>query len=322
VAWPWSRKRDPEACARLRADAEVLIDEGDFETACDRLEEALAADPTDAAALLALAEVQLCELDDPDAALERLGRSTAVVNRLEGDDARHALWLEAEARATLGDPRAALALHERALAGAPDDAWHRAGRGQRLFELARFDEARLELEAARAAFARLDPPEEDPSTLYTLACLLERDDRVSDADRLFAQAEDLDPDAFARPVRLSTKAFDHAVEEALASLPDEFKAHLSNVVVQTLEVPPADMLRETGHDPLILGLYEGVNVADTYATEGPAVQPSRVTVYKRNVEKAATTRDEVVEQIRITVLHEVGHHLGYDDHGLDEIGLG
>jgi predicted Zn-dependent protease with MMP-like domain len=323
VRWPWSRKRDPEAAERLRAEAEAALDDGEGETARDRLEEALAADPADARALLALVEVLLCELDDPEAALERLGRSTALAGRLEGDDARHALWLEAEARATLGDPAAALALHERALASAPDDAWHRAGRGQRLFELARFEDARAELEAARAALARLDPPEDDPATLYALASLLERDDRLGDADRLFARAEDLDPDAFARPVRLSSRAFDRAVEEALASLPEEFRAHLANVVVQTLDVPPADLLRETGHDPLILGLYEGINVADTFAADGvPVQQPSRVTLYKRNIEKAATTRDEVVEQIRITVLHEVGHHLGYDDHGLDEIGLG
>lgn len=321
MRWPWSRKRDPEAAARLRAEAEALLDDGELESAHDRLEQALAADPADAAALLMLVEVQLCELGDADAALERLGGSTALLQRLEGDDVRHALWLEAEARAAIGDPAAALALHERALAAAPDDAWHRAGRGQRLFELARFDEARPELEAARAAFARLDPPEEDAATLYTLGALLERDDRVGDADRLFARAEDLDPDAFPRPVRLSTRAFDKAVEEALASLPAEFRAHLANVLVQTLEVPPAAQLRDSGHDPLILGLYEGVNVAETYAAEGPAVEPSRVTLYKRNIEKTAATHDEVVEQIRITVLHEVGHHLGYDDHGLGEIGL-
>lgn len=322
MRWPWSRRRDPEAAARLRAEAEELLDQGQVDPARERLEAALAADPDDGLAALSLADLLLCDLGDVEGALERLRRSGAALKKLGPEEALHAQWIEAEARADLGDHEGALAIHERALAAAPDDPWHRSGRGRRLFGLARFDEARADLEAAAEGFARLDPPEEDPATLYTLACVLERDDRVAEADRLFARAAALDPDGFSAPVRLSERAFDRAVEEALRSLPDEFRAHLENVVVQTVDVPPADMLLATGHDPLILGLYEGVNVADTYAVDAPAVQPSRVSLYRRNIEKAAATRDEVVEQVRITVLHEVGHHLGYDDHGLDEIGLG
>ncbi len=322
MRWPWSRRRDPDAAARLRAEAAALLEQEQVDEARARLEAAVAADPDDGQAALALVDLLLCDADDAEAALERLRRSGKALKTLAPADLSRARWLEAEARADLGDLEAALALHERALSAAPDDPWHRAGRGRRLFELARFDEARPDLEAARDAFARLDPPEEDAPTLYTLACLLERDDHLPDADRLFARAAALEPEAFPAPIRLPRKTFDRAVEEALRSLPDEFQAHLENVLVQTVDVPPTDMLRETGHDPLVLGLYEGVNVADTYEVEGPAVQPSRVSLYRRNIEKAATTRDEVVEQVRITVLHEVGHHLGYDDHGLHEIGLG
>lgn len=322
MRWPWSRRRDPDAAARLRAEAEALLEQGRPADARERLDAALAADPEDAAALLGAVRVTLVDLDQPEEALERLRRAARRLRLLTGDEALEALWLEADARATLGDPAGALAVHDRALAAAPDDPWHRAGRGRCLFELARFDEARADLEAARDGLARRDPPEEDATTLYTLACLLERDDRLPDADRLFARAATLDPEGCPRPVRLTPKAFDRAVEEALGSLPAEFRAHLANVVVETVDVPPADMLRETGHDPLLLGLYEGVNVADVYAVEGPAHQPSRVSLYRRNIEKAAATRADVVEQVRITVLHEVGHHLGYDDEGLDDIGLG
>ncbi len=322
MRWPWSRRRDPEAAARLRTEAEALVGQGRIDEARARLEAAVAADPEGGRAALDLAELLLCDAGEPDAALARLRRSAAALKTLDPDDALRALWLEAEARADQGDLEAALALHERALAASPDDPWHRSGRGQRLFALARFDEARADLEAARAGLERLDPPAEDAPTHYTLACLLERDDHLREADRLFGRAAALDPETFPAPVRLPKKVFDRAVEEALRGLPDEFQRHLQNVLVETVDVPPEDMLRETGHDPLLLGLYEGVNVADTYEVDAPAVQPSRVTLYRRNIEKAAATRDEVVEQVRITLLHEVGHHLGYDDHGLDDIGLG
>lgn len=320
MRWPWSKRRDPEAAARLRAEAEERLAAGDVEGARERLEAALAADAEDAAALLALAEVLLCDLDRPEAALELLTRGRAALGALDQERALDALWVEATACAQLDDVARALELHEAALGLSPGDAWHLSGKGQRLFDLARFDEARDVLARARAAFALAG--DEDAATHYYEGCLLERDDRVGDADVRFARAEELDPDAFPRPIRLSKKAYDRVVEEALASLPDEFQRHLKNVIVQTVDVPPADMLRQTGHDPLLLGLYEGVSVAGEYEDHGPARQPPRVSLYKRNIEKSGATRDEVVEQVRITVLHEVGHHLGYDDEGLDEIGLG
>lgn len=264
---------------------------------------------------LAAAEAALYDQDDPEGALEALRRERAALAALTGERLLRGLLIEAEALAAVGEPAEALARHEQALALDPEDLDHLVGRGQRRLDLARFDEARQDLERARAALG-----DDDPGVLYGLAVLEERAGRQRQADRLYAAAARLDPEGYPAPIRLSDREFDRAVEEALASLPPPVRAHLGNVVVAAEPVPPERLLRETGHDPFLLGLYEGRHVGEEQAWGGVDLPP-RITLYRRNIERAAADRDEVVDEIRTTVLHEVGHHIGFDEDGLDRIGL-
>ena len=109
---------------------------------------------------------------------------------------------------------------------------------------------------------------------------------------------------------MEPERFEEMVAAALDSLPDELGQLMRNVAV-TVE--------HGAGPPGLLGLYEGVPL--TSRTTGYAgVLPDRITIYQRAICAICTTEDEVVEQVRRTVIHEVGHHFGIGDERLDELG--
>ncbi len=106
--------------------------------------------------------------------------------------------------------------------------------------------------------------------------------------------------------------FESLVAEALDLLPGPLADGLDNVVVRVRTG------RRTGG---LLGLYEGVPLTDRgdYGAGGP-VMPDRVTIFRLPICEMCDTEDEVVEQVRITVVHELAHHYGIDDDRLHELG--
>lgn len=117
---------------------------------------------------------------------------------------------------------------------------------------------------------------------------------------------------------MTRREFEKVVEEALASLPEEFRSRLENVEFRVQESPNR---RQSGRQPELYGLYEGVPIGERSASEG-IDYPSRITLYKRAIERDCPTRPEMVKCIQETVLHEIGHHFGFDDEDLDEFGIG
>ena len=111
-------------------------------------------------------------------------------------------------------------------------------------------------------------------------------------------------------VEVEPERFEEMVAEALDGLPEELGRLMSNVAV---------MVEHRPGPPGLLGLYEGVPL--TSRTLGYAgVLPDRITIYRREICARCDSLDEVAEEIRRTVIHEVGHHFGITDDRLDELG--
>ncbi len=104
--------------------------------------------------------------------------------------------------------------------------------------------------------------------------------------------------------------FERLVGEALDSLPPELGEMMENVVVVVEDVHP---------DEDLLGLYEGVPLTERGDYGGMAM-PDRVTVYRLPICAVCDSEQELVDQITVTVVHEVAHHFGIDDDTLEELG--
>jgi predicted Zn-dependent protease with MMP-like domain len=154
---------------------------------------------------------------------------------------------------------------------------------------------------------------------HTLGLLAER--RGEDPQPHFKKAQALAPDEFPPPVHLGAAEFDAAVAEAIASLPEHAKPHLANCVIDVQPIPSDDDLKEGGISPLILGVFRGQAIDERSPVDAAHHETARITLYQHNLERFARSREELLEEIRITVLHEVGHLLGLDEDELYERGL-
>jgi predicted Zn-dependent protease with MMP-like domain len=115
---------------------------------------------------------------------------------------------------------------------------------------------------------------------------------------------------------MDKKSFEYYIARALESIPREFVRHLDNVEIMWEDNPPRDMLGKLGAQTL-LGLYEGIPLAER--TGGYSlVLPDRITIYRKPIESIARDETDIVEQIRRTVIHEVGHHFGLSEEEIKE----
>jgi predicted Zn-dependent protease with MMP-like domain len=151
----------------------------------------------------------------------------------------------------------------------------------------------------------------------------ERQGDLEEARRRFARARRLAPDEFPKPIALSHEAFDAAVEDALRSLPEPVRRYLSNVAIAVEDVPSeADLLAaDPPLSPSILGLFRGAPWGQKASMDPWSHFPSSIVLFQRNLERFARSRAELIDEIRVTLVHEVGHFLGLDEDELWERGL-
>ncbi len=112
-------------------------------------------------------------------------------------------------------------------------------------------------------------------------------------------------------VRMDPQRFDERVSDALDLIPPELTAAMDNVVVLVADRHPRD-------DDL-LGLYEGVALTERDSDYTGAL-PDAITIYRDALLDLCDSDDEVVDQVAITVIHEIAHHFGIDDARLQELG--
>jgi predicted Zn-dependent protease with MMP-like domain len=122
---------------------------------------------------------------------------------------------------------------------------------------------------------------------------------------------------------VSKSTFEQLVERALAELPEQFAEFLEEVPVEIRPRPTRKQLARVGleEDQLLLGLYDGIPLT-MRSVEHSGVRPAVIYIFKEDVELASDSEAELVEQVRTTVLHEIGHHFGMDEDDLDELGYG
>lgn len=116
------------------------------------------------------------------------------------------------------------------------------------------------------------------------------------------------------PIAMGAGEFEGLVREALDDLPDELADLVDNCVILVQDVPPP-------FEPNLLGLYEGVPLTERgnwYA----GVLPDRILIFRLPILAICTTAEDVREQVRITVVHEIAHYFGIGDARLHELGYG
>lgn len=115
--------------------------------------------------------------------------------------------------------------------------------------------------------------------------------------------------------------FERLVRETLEDLPDEIRLRLDNVDVVVDDLPTSDQLVGSGLDEResLLGLYEGIPLPDRYGYN--LVLPDKITLFQRSIEAICSSDQEILTEIRDTVIHEVAHHFGINDDALDNIGV-
>ena len=112
---------------------------------------------------------------------------------------------------------------------------------------------------------------------------------------------------------VSDEAFEEMINDALDTIPDNFAQHMTNMVILARDYNP--------DNPTLLGLFEGVPLTKQHSNHS-GVLPDAVFVYKNALEAICVDEEQLRHEVKVTVLHEVGHYFGLEEHELHALGWG
>lgn len=310
-------KAHPEGAEAHNGRGEILWDEGKCDEALAEFEQAVKADPKFVAAHLNRAELLVEEFRLHEEAIQHCDRLLAggpELPRLDRGTEAEVYYLKAKALFYQDDLDGALFLLRRALKTGGEQDVYRAFEGQLLFEQGRFEEARRQLERA----VGLNP--DAAHAVYHLGLVLERLGHEEEAARMFERAHTLDPELYSLPIEMDDETFERTAREAIEDLPRSLRETAQQIPVLIEDVPSEDLLARIDESPQILGVFIGTPRTEAAVTDQPR-DLDRIVIFKKNLEKACRDRDELIEQIKITVSHELGHYLGLSEEDLERLGL-
>jgi Flp pilus assembly protein TadD/predicted Zn-dependent protease with MMP-like domain len=282
---------------------------------------ALALDPDDPETLRAVADFYINGKGDRTRDALRLGlelaqrgsRRALARRRQNKPLAADLAVLEAQALNDLGRSDEALERVDSALrvTAGRGDALHE--RGVALFDLSRFAEAKLAFQKA------LTVQPQDAYTHQMLGLTLEQVGEHAAADVELKKAVELAPHELNPPVLISIVEFQKEIDAVITSLPAERRARVKAIKVEIADLPdPVDLKAvQPPFPPTILGLYRG----PVGRAPAPGDEPPSIVLYRKNLARAVKTRTELSEQIRDTLLHEIGHLEGLDEDDLRRRGM-
>ncbi|HEU0033716.1 MAG TPA: metallopeptidase family protein [Kofleriaceae bacterium] len=287
---------------------------------------ALALDPDDPETLRAIADFYINGKGDHGRDALRLGlelaqrgsRRVLARRRKNPPLAADLAVLEAQALNDLGRSDEALQRVDVALRLAPGrgDALHE--KGVALFDLSKFAEAKQTLAKA----LQIQP--DDAYSHHIMGLTLEQLGETAASEKELARALELAPNELFAPVLIPVAEFQKEVDAVVANLPEDRRARVRSIKVEIADLPdPADLAAvKPPFPPTILGLYRGPVGRAAHAPYTPADgETPSIVLYRKNLARAVKTRAELSEQIRDTLLHEIGHLEGLDEDDLRRRGM-
>lgn len=167
---------------------------------------------------------------------------------------------------------------------------------------------------------------DDPDLWYEMALAAERLGKEATRKKAFREVWRIEharpPEPRPGMAGISDELFVKTVEDTIQKLPPVAKRALANVAIMVEDYPEEWVVADDDViDPRILGLFDGPPLPMENSVSAVIEGPARIYLFRWNIERTCHSAEEAIEQIEITVLHEIGHYLGLDEDALDFRGL-